>query len=67
MIRGNTSRPAYIKPPFVDAPQKSRPYLRYALGTTDFRINFILVSAEVAAFPSCIIFNFTSQVAITPV
>lgn len=43
VIRGNTGRPSYIKPPFVDAPKKSR-HLMYALSATDSRINFILVS-----------------------
>lgn len=62
MIRGNTSRPAYIKPPFVDAPKKSRPYLIYGLGSTDFRINFILVSILwCAACPSLYHFLLTSR------
>ncbi len=44
VIRGNTSRPSHIKPPFVDAPKTSRHYRMYGLSATDFRINFILVS-----------------------
>jgi hypothetical protein len=44
VIRGKTSRPSHIKPPFVDAPKTSRPYRMYGLSATDSRINFILVS-----------------------
>lgn len=43
VIRGNTSRPSHIKPPFADAPKTSRPYRMYGISATDFRINFILV------------------------
>lgn len=56
VIRGNTSRPSYIKPPFVDAPKKSRPYLKYCLGATDFRINFILVSTCVFGWCTSLLF-----------
>lgn len=47
VIRGNTSRPSNIKPPFVNVHKKSRPYqLMYGLGATDHRINFLLVSTK---------------------
>ena len=51
VIRGNTSRPSHIKPPFADAPKTSRPYRMYGISATDFRINFILVRTT-----SCFLF-----------
>lgn len=50
IIRGKMSRPSHIKPPFVDAPKKSRPYrMIYGIGATDYRINFILVRTSLSS------------------
>jgi hypothetical protein len=42
VIRGQMSRASHIKPPFVDAPKASKPYLIYGV-MADHRVNFILV------------------------
>mmetsp|Transcript_11262 Transcript_11262/g.20625 ORF Transcript_11262/g.20625 Transcript_11262/m.20625 type:complete len:623 (+) Transcript_11262:1240-3108(+) len=54
VIRGKTSRPSNIKPPFVDAAKKSRTYrMMYGLGSTDHRINFVLNNGDMA-YPSAV-------------
>lgn len=45
VIRGKTRRPSRISLPFVAPPKKSMAYIIYALDATDYRINFVLVSA----------------------
>ena len=45
VIRGNMSKAHSPKLPFVQAPKKSCAHLAYALGITEPRINFVLVSS----------------------
>lgn len=44
VIRGKLGRPVHARSPFVEPPKKSRSYLIYALTSSDYRVNFILVS-----------------------
>ena len=47
VIRGKLGRPVHARSPFVEPPKKSRSYLMYALASSDYRVNFILVSLKI--------------------
>ena len=54
VLRGNTSPPSQIKPPYVEAPKKSKFYLDYALEFVDPKINFVINNAISPSNPTTI-------------
>jgi hypothetical protein len=44
VLRGKMSKPIAPKPPYIEAPKKSKAYSYYALEYNDPRLNFVLVS-----------------------
>merc|ERR1711862_302286 len=59
VLRGNMSPPVQLKPPFVEAPKKSKFYLDYALDFSDPKINFVLNYAMIPSNPSIPVYTLS--------